>query len=75
MYIPDRFDFIPMQSIVLKHNQIKEKMLTSKFTIKTTPILFPTSEIIINTEKILGVVDDIENLYLSKLEVDNFSKF
>jgi len=74
MYIPDRFDFIPMQSIVLKHNQIKEKMLTSKFTIKTTPILFPTSKITINTKKILGVVDDIENLYLSKLEVDNFSK-
>jgi len=74
MYIPDRFDFIPLLTTVLKHENLKEKMLNEKFFIKTTPILFPQKKIIIKKDKILGVVDNVEDLHLSKMEVVNFSK-
>lgn len=74
MYIPDKFDFIPLLTTVIKHGNLKEKMLNEKFFIKTTPILFPQKKIIIKRDKILGVVDNVEDLHLSKMEVVSFSK-
>lgn len=74
MYIPDKFDFVPLTTIVLKNKNLKEKILDEKFFIKTTPILFPQKKVTIKRDKILGVIDNTDDLYLSKMEVDNFSK-
>jgi tetratricopeptide (TPR) repeat protein len=74
MYIPDKFDFVPLTTIVLKNKNLKEKILDENFFIKTTPILFPQKKVTIKRDKILGVIDNTDDLYLSKMEVDNFSK-
>ena len=72
-FIPDKIDFIPVLSIVFRHNSLMEKMINEKFIIKTTPILFPKSISLGNYKKILGVCDE-ESLALSKLEISNFKK-
>ena len=71
--IPDKVDFIPILSVVFKHNSLINKMMNERFIIKTTPILFPKSIFFTNYEKILGVSDD-ESLELSELEISNFKK-
>jgi tetratricopeptide (TPR) repeat protein len=71
-YIPDRYNFFPVTSSVLKNKELTDKMIAEQFVIKTTPILFPKSSESFTPQfiKSLGVFE-LHGLELSESEIIN----
>lgn len=75
IYLPDRYDYFPITSCVLKNESLRMKMTKGDYSFKTVPVLFPQCAVSADHEisKVLGIHDEI-SLKLSKCEIENLKK-